>query len=97
MSHEESGTVSGQAAIPLVFLRESSLFGDRKMRWLSHTELYMALSDRINSSHIKGLQRVRGLWRIYVDNLDNKVILMAEGVHLRGRNTPVLNTNPPTT
>lgn len=94
---EKSGMVSGKTDIPLVFLRESSLFGDRKPNkpeWVTHTELYMALSDRIESSHITGLQRVRGLWRIYVDNLDDKVKLMAEGVHLRGKAISVLNTNP---
>lgn len=104
MSTENSGVVPGhasghvdQADIPLVFLRESSLFGDRKptkSEWITHTELYMALSDRIDSSHITGLQRVRGLWRIYVDNLVDKVKLMAEGVNLRGKTLPVLNTNP---
>lgn len=104
MSGENSGVVLGhvsghvdQADVPLVFLKESSLFGDRKptkSEWLTHTELYMALSDRIDSSHITGLQRVRGLWRIYIDNLNDKVKLMAEGVNLRGKVLPVLNTNP---
>lgn len=100
MSGTESNTVSGHDThtnIPLVFLKESSLFGDRKPakdEWLTHTELYTALSEKVNASHITGLQRVRGLWRIYVDNLEDKVKLMTDGVPLRGKNIPVLNTNP---
>ena len=95
-----SGVVSGQvdySNIPLIFLKETSLFGDRKPtkpEWVTHSELYMALSDRIKSSHITGLQRVGGLWRIYVDNLQDKVKLMAEGVNLRVKTLTVLNTNP---
>lgn len=106
MSGVRSNTMSGQAGqaeqhvqstIPLVFIRENSFFGDRKPskpEWISHVELYNAISTRIDASHITGLQRVKGLWRIYLDNLNDKVKLMAEGVPLRGKTIPVLNTNP---
>ena len=102
MSDIESSPVAGQngqanAVIPLVFMKETALFGDRlpsKQEWLSHVELFTAISKRIDSSHITGLQRVRGLWRIYIDNLQDKVSLMEQGVPLRGKIIPVLNTNP---
>lgn len=84
-------------SIPLVFMQESAVFGDRKpskSEWINHVELYSAISNRIDSSHLTGLQRVRGLWRIYVDNLQDKVKLMEEGVPMRGKIIPVLNTNP---
>lgn len=87
----------GHSDIPLVFMKESHLFGDRipnKDEWISHVELYKAISNRIVASHISGLQRVGGLWRIYLDNVEDKVKLMAEGVPLRGKTIPVLNTNP---
>jgi hypothetical protein len=83
--------------VPLVFLKESELFGNRRperLEWLQHVELYRAIGQRIDTSHISGLQRVRGMWRIYLDNLTDKVKLMAEGVPLRGKVIPVLNTNP---
>lgn len=54
----------------------------------------MALSDVIEASHITDLQRVNGMWRIYVDNLDDKVTLLKEGVRLRGKNITLLRTNP---
>lgn len=83
--------------IPLVFLRESELFGNRKptpAEWSSHTELYQTVNTNINATHIEGLQRVPGMWRIYLDNIENEVALMSEGVTLRGKTIPVLNTNP---
>lgn len=95
-SNTESGH-NGHSDIPLVFMKESQIFGDRipsKEEWISHVELYKAISNRIVASHISGLQRVRGLWRIYLDNIEDKVKLMAEGVPLRGKTIPVLNTNP---
>lgn len=106
MSEGKSDTVIGQADnsdssdsknIPLVFMRESALFGDRKpikSEWVNHSELYSAISNRIESNHITGLQRVRGLWRIYLDNLQDKVTLIEEGIPMRGKIVPVLNTNP---
>lgn len=105
MQGESSAPVAGQHnesdqsndGIPLVFLRESSVFGSRKPtknEWITHEELYKAIATQIDETHITGLQRVRGLWRIYVDNLNDKVKLMADGVPLRGKTVPVLNTNP---
>lgn len=103
MSESYSDIVAGQTGhsdartIPLVFMKESAVFGDRKpakSEWINHVELYSAISNRIDSNHITGLQRVRGLWRIYLDNLQDKVTLMEEGVPMRGKVIPVLNTNP---
>lgn len=60
---------------------------------------YRIVSDRtfytnINATHIEGLQGVPGMWRIYLDNIEDEVALMSEGVTLRGKTIPVLNTNP---
>ena len=86
-----------QNGVPIVFFQERSIFGDRRpeqSEWLKHSELYEGLSKRIDASHITGLQRVRGMWRIYLDNLDDKVLLLSQGVPLRGRVFDVLSTNP---
>ena len=87
----------GQNGVPLVFLREESLFGKRIPKYqefIKHEELYSALSNVIESTHITGLQRVNGMWRIYIDNLTDKARLITEGVMLRGRALPILHTNP---
>ena len=86
-----------QDGLPIVFLRERTLFGDirpQEANWLKHTEMFEALSTNINASHITGLQRINGLWRIYVDNLEDKVTLLSKGLQLRGNILPLLSTNP---
>jgi len=73
--------------VPLVFLKETDLLMSRKplkQEWLTHKELYTAIAININASHITGLQRVRGKWRVYHDNRDDEVTLMAEGVPPKG-------------
>jgi len=83
--------------IPICFFQESSLFGRGKPsfdKYLKHEEMYRALSDRIDASHLTGLQRVNGMWRIYTDNLADIVTLITSVVTLRGRTLPITHTNP---
>lgn len=85
------------AGPPLVFLREESYFGTRKphySEYIKHPELYNSIARSIDKTHITGLQRVNGLWRIYLDNLVDKATLITEGVNIRGRTIPVMQTNP---
>jgi len=54
---------------PILFMSEKKLFGDRiptREEWLKHEEMYESISKIIEPTHITGLQRVRGMWRIYV-------------------------------
>ena len=86
--------IEKQDGVPLVFFREKHIFGDRtplKSEWLNHTELYEALARCIESIHITGLQRVRGMWRIYLDNLLDKVSLISTGVSIRDKSYPILS------
>ena len=86
-----------QNGAPLVFLRESSFFGERKPHYtefFKHEEMFLEISRVVDPSHITGLQRVNGLWRIYLDNLQDKATLITEGVSIRGRALPILQTNP---
>ena len=100
MSDIESNPVAGQndqasnAVIQLVFIKETALFGDIQTWMDKPYRACTAISKRIDSSHITGLQRVRGLWNIYIDNLQDNVSLMGQGVPFRGKIIPVVNTNP---
>jgi hypothetical protein len=40
------------------------------------TEVYRAVGQHINVSNMIGLQRVRGLWRIYLDNQEERELLL---------------------
>lgn len=96
-SQVSDSTNKTQNGVPLVFLQERELFGNTKpdqSQWLKHEELYRSISSSIDPTHITGLQRVRGMWRIYLDNLDDKVVLMSTGVTIRGKTVPILSTNP---
>ena len=69
---------------PLVFLQEKTLYGDRKptlAEWIKHEDLYKAIGEVIGSSHFTGLQRVNSMWQIYLDNINDKVTLLAEGAN----------------
>ena len=83
--------------IPLVFLQEKILFGDRNTtpaEWIKHKELYKTIGEVIDSSHITGLQRFNSMWRIYPDNINDKVTLLAEVVPFREKRLKLLGTNP---
>ena len=62
--------------------------------WIKHSEMFESLTTQIDATHLTGLQRVKGLWRIYLDNLEDKICLLANGVTLRGKVVPLLSTNP---
>lgn len=96
-STEPAPNVNKQNGAPVVFLQEESLFGSRKVHYslyLKHDEMYFALARTIDKSAITGIQRVNGLWRVYLDNLEDKAKLVAEGLYVRGKHIPVLHTNP---
>ena len=57
-------------------------------------EIYVSLSKKVHSKLIVGVQKVRGLWRIYIDSKEARVALISEGVMLRGVKTNVHDKNP---
>lgn len=92
--NQDGGRVS---SVPLVFLQESAIFGTTKPSYkdyLRHDELYKAIGNVINPTHITGLQRVNGMWRVYIDNLEDKATLMANGIFIRNKQISFLQTNP---
>ncbi|VDI28007.1 Hypothetical predicted protein [Mytilus galloprovincialis] len=57
--------------VKTIFILEQDLFGSSKPsqdQYLTHLELYRAVEHLVDPSHLKALQRVRGLWRLYFDN-----------------------------
>ena len=80
-----------------VFILETDLFGDTKPskdQFLTHQELYKAIDTGIPASHLKGLQRVRGLWRIYFDSDEDREALITSGVVLRNKLIKTYARNP---
>lgn len=85
-SQLDTGQQSNQyGGMPLVLLQDKTLIGGRKptqAEWIKHAELYSAIGEVIDASHVTGLQRVNSMWRIYLETLDDKVVLLVEGVPL---------------
>lgn len=80
-----------------IFLKETDLFGNRKPskeEWLTNIEIYKTLSATVPVEDILGIQRVGTLWRLYIENVNNRVPLLSNGVSLRGVNIPIYEKNP---
>ncbi|KAK3107401.1 hypothetical protein FSP39_013744 [Pinctada imbricata] len=85
-----------KTAKPL-FIKEFDIFGSAKPpqeQWLNHTEIYKSISQSIAPETIAGIQRVRGLWRIYMDNDDSRATLLTSTFSLRGKTMTIYGSNP---
>jgi hypothetical protein len=91
--HEEQNKdyASGDSVKPL-FLVGKDVFGSTKpdrTHWLTNVEIYKAVGSKVPAECIKGIQRIRDMWRIYMDNTEDRITLIVEGLNLRGRLVPL--------
>jgi len=98
--HEQSNTQSQYQAnenVKPIFLKDEDVFGSHKSErsiWLTNVEIYKAIGDKVQPQCIKGIQRVREMWRIYMDNEEDRQSLLVQGINLRGRQIPLHLQNP---
>ena len=89
---------SSSEKVKPVFLKDEDVFGSSmkpaRSLWLTHVEIYKAIGVRVPSQCIKGIQRIRDMWRIYMDNEEDRLSLLVEGLVLRGRQIPLHSQNP---
>ncbi|KAK3087479.1 hypothetical protein FSP39_006470 [Pinctada imbricata] len=65
-----------------IFMEESDIFGNgipKKDQYLTHVEMYKSVGEIVPGSHLKGPQRVRGLWRIYLDCEEDRENIISNG------------------
>jgi hypothetical protein len=78
-----------------VFLKEEDVFGSSikpaRSVWLTNVEIYKAIRVRVPSQCITGIQRIREMWRIYMDNEEERLSLLVQGLVLRGRQIPFIH------
>ncbi|CAC5414995.1 unnamed protein product [Mytilus coruscus] len=94
--------VTGESSDPIdyikpIFLTDTDVFGSVKPPrplWLTNIEIYNAIDTKIPAERIKGIQRIRDMWRIYMDNEEDKLSLLVTGMNLRGRQVPRHSQNP---
>ncbi|CAC5398023.1 unnamed protein product [Mytilus coruscus] len=80
-----------------IFLKDSDVHGSMKPErsmWITNVEIYKAVGEKVPAECIKGIQRIREMWRIYMDNEEDKLSLLVQGVNLRGRQVPLHSQNP---
>ncbi|CAG2239752.1 unnamed protein product [Mytilus edulis] len=85
------------SSVKPVFILETDLFGDVKPspdQYLTHLELYNSIDSCIPKSHLKGLQRVRGMWRIYPDSDIDRETLITNNITVRHKLINVYSANP---
>jgi hypothetical protein len=61
---------------------------------MTNVEIYKAIGVRVPSQCIKGIQRIRDMWRIYMDNEEDRLSLLVQGLVLRDRQIPLHSQNP---
>ncbi|CAC5384345.1 unnamed protein product [Mytilus coruscus] len=61
-----------------VFLLESDIFGNVRNRenFLTHEEVYKGRALVVLGNTLQGLQRINGMWRIYVDSEEYRITLL---------------------
>jgi hypothetical protein len=89
---------SSSEKVKPVFLKDEDVFGSSmkpaRSLWLTNVEIYKAIGVRVPSQCIKGIQRIRDMWRIYMDNEADRLSLLVQGLVLRGRQIPLHSQNP---
>ncbi|CAC5400136.1 unnamed protein product [Mytilus coruscus] len=76
---------SDMVSVIPVFTLELDVFGSisegetlKKKLYLTHTKMYKTVSEVVHDRIIIGLQRIRGLWRIYLDDESERDILVSK-------------------
>ena len=80
-----------------IFLKDEDVFGATKPArtfWLTNVEIYKAIGEKVPAECIKGIQRIREMWRVYMDNEADRLSLLVQGLNLRGRQIPLHSQNP---
>ena len=76
------------------FLQDQNICGSVKVvkpMWVTHVEIYKTMCAVVDPATIKGIQRVRSVWRIYMDNKIDRLTLITSCVTMGGRHV-VFNT-----
>jgi hypothetical protein len=79
-----------------IFLKDQDVHGSVKpprTQWLTNIEIYMAIGFKVPAECIKGIQRIRKMWRIYMDTEGDRLSLLVQGINLRGRQVPLHSQN----
>ena len=76
-----------------IFFRHRDAVPDYTQK-LTSEEVYLSIATIIDPNNIVGIQRIGGLWRIYLEDRADRIILITHGLSLKGKSIPVHDKNP---
>ena len=57
-------------------------------------DMYKALCNSVDTKNINGVQRIGGLWRLYIADRESRIRLITEGLQIRASSVRVYDKNP---
>ena len=61
---------------------------------MTNEDMYKCLLGSAPRCEIKGVQRIGGLWRLYIETQEMRIKLITKGVNIRNANVAIYDTNP---
>lgn len=61
---------------------------------LTNEDMYKCLVGHVQGREIKGVQKIGGLWRLYIESHNSRIKLITNGTNMRNANIAVHDTNP---
>ena len=81
-----------EVMLPLYFLHQD--LGTDNNKHVPGYEIIKQIESVISTDKIDGIQRIGGLWRIYINNAEEKLKLMTQGFTFKGIAVRVTSDNP---
>ena len=63
-------------------------------KMITNQDMYKCLSGSVQCREIKGVQKIGGLWRLYIESQEARIKLITSGLNMRNANIAVHDTNP---
>lgn len=76
-----------------VFIRNKDIPSVREKQ-MSNEEMYKFVIGAVNGREIKGIRKIGGLWRIYVETQESRIKLISNGMNVRNVTVAVYDKNP---
>ena len=81
--------------LPILFFKNRDVVNyNDKNDTLPNEEVYVELCKTIRCETIEGVQRIGGLWRLYITDPTARCKLLVQGINIRGRNIFIYEHNP---
>ena len=84
-------TQGGPAQGKPVFVLNQNIPGESNVEL---QEMYKSLCKSVDTKNINGVQRIGGLWRLYVADRESRIRLITEGLQIRASTVRVYDKNP---